>query len=83
MTAAAGTHVCLRRVEAPAIFAAIAEHGVTHLSGAPVVMNMLLNAPAEEKRAIERKIEMMTAGAGPPGAGSEGMGTGGFRLTPG
>ena len=41
----AGTHVCLRRVEAGAIFDAIAEHRVTHLCGAPVVMGMIVNAP--------------------------------------
>ena len=44
VTALAGTHVCLRRVEAGAIYDAIERHGVTHLCGAPVVMNMLLNA---------------------------------------
>src|SRR5262249_49731327 len=44
VTALAGTHVCLRRVEAGAIYEAIERDGVTHLCGAPVVMNMLLNA---------------------------------------
>src|SRR5579875_20930 len=63
VTALAGTHVCLRRVEAGAIYAAIAEHGVTHLCGAPIVMNMLLNAPSQQKRDFGRRIAMMTAGA--------------------
>ena len=44
-TLQAGTHVCLRRVEAGPVFAAIAEHKVTHLCGAPIVMNMIANAP--------------------------------------
>ena len=54
VTALAGTHVCLRRVEAGAIFDAIARHGVTHLCGAPVVMNMLLNAGHGEAAAAGR-----------------------------
>ena len=46
----AGTHVCLRQVRAKAMYDALADHGVTHLCGAPIVMSTLLNAPAEEKR---------------------------------
>ena len=68
VTALAGTHVCLRRVEAPAIFKALAEEGVTHLCGAPIVMSMLVNAPAETRPAWEQKVSMMTAGAAPPAA---------------
>jgi fatty-acyl-CoA synthase len=81
VTALAGTHVCLRRVEAAAIYAAIAEENVTHLCGAPIVMNMLLNAPAEAKREIGRTIHMMTAGAAPPAAIMAGMERMGFRIT--
>ncbi|HZS83693.1 MAG TPA: acyl-CoA synthetase [Stellaceae bacterium] len=81
VTALAGTHVCLRRVEAGAIFAAIAKADVTHLCGAPIVMNLLLNAPAESKRALPRTIEMMTAGAAPPAAVIEGMEAMGFHIT--
>jgi fatty-acyl-CoA synthase len=81
ITALAGTHVCLRRVEAPAIYEAIARQGVTHLCGAPVVMNMLLNAGAGLKRSLERRIEMMTAGAPPPVAVIEGMEALGFHIT--
>src|SRR5215469_4122327 len=68
VTAMAGTHVCLRRVEAAPIYEAIALEGVTHLCGAPVVMNMLLNAGPELARPAARPIEMMTAGAPPPAA---------------
>ena len=77
----AGTHVCLRRVEAAAIYEAIAREGVTHLCGAPVVMNMLLNAGAGLKRSLDRRIEMMTAGAPPPAAVIEGMEALGFHIT--
>jgi fatty-acyl-CoA synthase len=85
ITALAGTHVCLRRVEAGAIYEAIAREGVTHLCGAPVVMNMLLNASPEPamglKTSLERPIEMMTAGAAPPAAVIEGMEGLGFHIT--
>src|SRR5690606_12880951 len=60
---------------------AIAEHGVTHLCGAPVVMNLLLNAPAAERRSFDRTIELMTAGAAPPAAVIEGMERLGFRIS--
>ena len=81
ITAMAGTHVCLRRVEAAAIYEAIAREAVTHLCGAPVVMNMLLNAGAGHKRSLERRIKMMTAGAPPPAAVIEGIEALGFRIT--
>jgi len=77
VTALAGTHVCLRRVEAGAIYEAIERHGVTHLCGAPVVMNMLLNA---RDRPLEREVAMMTAGAAPPAAVINGMEGLGFRI---
>ena len=81
ITALSGTHVCLRRVEAGAIYTAIAEHGVTHLCGAPIVMNLLLNAPSQLKRDLGRPIAMMTAGAAPPAAVIEGMEKLGFAIT--
>ena len=81
ITAMAGTHVCLRRAEAAAIYEAIAREGVTHLCGAPVVMNMLLNAAPGLRRSLDRRIEMMTAGASPPAAVIEGMEALGFHIT--
>ncbi|HEX3861386.1 MAG TPA: acyl-CoA synthetase [Stellaceae bacterium] len=78
ITALAGTHVCLRRVEAAAIYDAIERHGVTHLCGAPVVMNVLLHARNEK---LPRPVEMMTAGAAPPAAVIGGMEALGFRIT--
>ena len=81
VTAMAGTHVCLRRVEAGAVYDAIEHDGVTHLCGAPIVMNLLLNDPAAEGRVLPRRVEMMTAGAAPPAAVIEGMEARGFKIT--
>jgi len=64
----AGTNVCLRRVETQAIFEAIKTHRVTHLCGAPIVLNMMINAPAEERALVDHPLEAMTGGAAPPAA---------------
>ncbi len=77
----AGTHVCLRWVRAKAMYDAIADHGVTHLCGAPIVMATLLNAPEEEKRPIERSVEFVTAAAPPPESVLAGMAEAGFNVT--
>ena len=68
ITALAGTHVCLRRVEAGAIYQAFAEQGVTHLCGAPIVMQMILGATEERAPDFPQQVEMMTAAAPPPAA---------------
>ena len=68
VTLLAGAHVCLRRVEAGPVFDAIADHRVTHLCGAPVVMGMLAGAGDDRRRAFSHKVEMMTAAAPPPPA---------------
>jgi fatty-acyl-CoA synthase len=81
LAAFAGTNVCLRRVDAAGVFDAIAEHGVTHFCGAPVVMNTLVNARPEDRRELSRTIEVMTAGAAPPAAVIERMEQAGFRVT--
>ena len=82
LAALAGTNVCLRRVEAKAIFDAIADEGVTHLCGAPIVMGLLLNARPEQKRDFAgRRIKMMTAASAPPAAVIEGMEGLGFDIT--
>jgi fatty-acyl-CoA synthase len=60
------TNVCLRRVETAAIFGAIKEHRVTHLCAAPIVLNMMINAPAEERALVDHPVEAMTGGAAPP-----------------
>jgi fatty-acyl-CoA synthase len=81
VTAMGGTHVCLRRVEPKAVFDAIRSHDVTHLCGAPIVMNMLLNSLEAKSFNLPRRIQMMTAGAAPPAAVLERMGTLGFDIT--
>ena len=81
VTAVAGTHVCLRRVDPAPIFAAIAEHRVTHLCGAPIVLNMLAHAPETVKRRFDHVVEAATGGAAPPSAVIEAMERMGFRVT--
>ena len=81
IAALGGTNVCLRRVEAGAIYDAIADHGVTHFCGAPVVLNFILNAREEERRAFSHRVEIMTAAAPPPAAVLEGMEHLGFHMT--
>ncbi|MCC6920723.1 MAG: acyl-CoA synthetase [Alphaproteobacteria bacterium] len=78
----AGTHVCLRKTEAARIYDAIAKHGVTHMCGAPVVMNMLVNATEAQKAAKgDRSVEFYTAAAPPPAAVLQKMEAAGFRVT--
>lgn len=76
----AGTHVCLRWVRAGAIYDAIADHGVTHLCGAPVVMATLLNAPDGEKRPFEQTVSFNTAAAPPPESVLSQMAEAGFEV---
>jgi len=81
IAARAGVNVCLRKVEEAAIFAAMREHRVTHYCGAPIVHNMLVNAPEELKHNLPKGIRAMVAGAAPPAAMIEGMERMGFDLT--
>ena len=81
LAAVGGTSVCLRRVEAGAIFAAMAEHHVTHLCGAPIVLNIILNASEAERREIAHEVQIMTAAAPPPAAVLARMEQNGFKMT--
>jgi fatty-acyl-CoA synthase len=81
VTLAGGTHVCLRRVEPAPIFAAIAEHGVTHMCGAPVVLSMLIHAPEDAPRPFPQTVQIATGGAAPPSTVITRMEAMGFAVT--
>jgi len=80
MAACAGTSVCLRQMRAPAVFEAIASHGVTHLCGAPVVLSTLVQAAASLKPAFDHRVTVMTGGAAPPAAVIAAMRAIGFEV---
>jgi fatty-acyl-CoA synthase len=81
MSVVAGTHVCLRQVRARAMYDAIADHKVTHLCGAPIVMASLLNAAPAEKRPLDHVVEFFTAAAPPPESVLAAMKGAGFNVT--
>jgi fatty-acyl-CoA synthase len=81
IAAVAGTNVCLRKVEAGAIFDLISKHRVTHYCGAPIVHGMLINAPQEWKAKVQHKVCCLVAAAAPPAAIIEGMQRMGFDIT--
>jgi fatty-acyl-CoA synthase len=81
LAANAGTNVCLRKVDPEVVFELIKRHRVTHYCGAPIVHQMLINAPDELKRGIEHKVSGLVAAAAPPAAMIEGMGKMGFDIT--
>jgi fatty-acyl-CoA synthase len=76
-----GTHVCLRKVEAQAILDAMRVHGVDHYCAAPIVHNLIVNAPAAMREGITQRVRGMVAGAAPPAAMIEGMAKIGFDVT--
>ncbi|MGB2154760.1 MAG: acyl-CoA synthetase [Porticoccaceae bacterium] len=81
MSAVNGTHICLREVRADAIWAALADHQVTHLCGAPVVMSTILAADKRQKRALSKAVEFFTAAAPPPESVLSEMREAGFNVT--
>ncbi|KAL7085654.1 hypothetical protein ACP275_14G292600 [Erythranthe tilingii] len=66
VAAQGGTNICLRNVTAEGIFRSIFLHRVTHMGGAPTVLNMLINAPVDQRRPLPGKVSVMTGGAPPP-----------------
>jgi fatty-acyl-CoA synthase len=80
VTALGGTHVCLRKVEAGAIFDHIVRHQVTHMCGAPIVLSMLVHAKPERVRPLPHRVVVATAGAAPPSAVIEGTELLGFKV---
>ena len=81
ITALCGTHVCLRKVDPEAIYTLMKTEGVTHFCGAPTVLNMLVNAPGEQRAGLQSGIKAMTAGAAPPAAVIETMEGMGIAIT--
>jgi len=80
VTAVGGTHVCLRAVDPAAVFPMIVEHGVTHMCGAPTVLSMLTNAPAEQRRKFAHPVDIQTGGSPPPAKVIKAMEELGFRV---
>ena len=81
LAAVAGTSVCLRAVSASGIFHAIANHGVSHFCGAPIVLNLLVNTPQSERRDFNHTVNVMTAAAPPPPSVLGAMEENGFAMT--
>jgi len=80
MTLMAATVVCMRSFSPKLLFELLERHQITHFGGAPVVLNMLANAPKEEQKIFERRINVMTAGAPPPAKVLESMTAFGFDV---
>jgi fatty-acyl-CoA synthase len=80
VAATGGTHVCLRKVEPKRIFEAIVAHRITHMCGAPIVLNMLVHAPADAKRPLPLRTKVATGGAAPPAIVIERMEALGFEV---
>jgi fatty-acyl-CoA synthase len=76
-----GTSVCLRRAAAKPIFDALADHDVSHMCGAPIIMQFIIGASPAERRPLRRKVEFMTAAAPPPAAVLEALEKENFRVT--
>jgi fatty-acyl-CoA synthase len=80
VTAMAGTHVCLRRVDPALVFRLIAEHRVTNMIGAPTVLSMLINAPDDDRARFDHVVDIQTGGAAPPIKVIQAMNAMGFRV---
>ena len=73
MTALAATVVCIRAFAPKLFFDLVDKHQITHFGGAPIVLNMLALAPAEDQKKFEHRVYAMTAGAPPPAKVLESM----------
>ncbi|MCZ4279304.1 acyl-CoA synthetase [Kiloniella laminariae] len=81
LSAIIGTHVCLRQVRADQIWNSLAENEVTHLCGAPIVMSLMISAPENVKRDLNRKVQFFTAASPPPQKVLADMNSAGFEVT--
>ncbi|KAA0997967.1 acyl-CoA synthetase [Paraburkholderia panacisoli] len=80
ITAAAGTHVCLRKVNAANVLSAIARHGVDHFCAAPIVLSGIASMPQAERQPLPRRVRVLTAGSPAPAAVLEAVGAMGFDV---
>ena len=81
VVAMGGTQVCLRQVDPALVFPMIVEHGVTHMCGAPTVLSMLINAPADQQQRFAQVVDIQTGGSPPPAKVIKSMEELGFRVT--
>jgi len=81
VTAVGGTHICLRSIDPEKIFHLLASESVTHMAAAPVVLSMLIHAPAEIKQALSQPVQIATGGAAPPSKVIDDMEQMGFEVT--
>src|SRR5262245_62736651 len=81
VTAMAGTHVCLRRVDPPLVFQLIARERVTHMCGAPTVLTLLIQTPPAQRTAFPQVVELETGGSSPPAKVIRAMSEMGFNVT--
>jgi fatty-acyl-CoA synthase len=81
MAAVAGVNICLRRIDASRIFNALVDHKVTHMCGAPVILNFIINATPTERKELPHPVHIMTAAAPPPPAVLEAIEQQGFKIT--
>ena len=81
ITALAGTHICLRKIDAKSIYQSIDKNKVTHMCGAPIILSMLINAKRNEIIQLKNKVNIMTAAAAPPPAILAGIEKKGFDVT--
>ena len=80
VTAVGATHVCLRQMEVSQVFKLIKDYKVTHMCGAPIILNLLVHAPEEMRLAFEQTVKVFTGGAAPPSAIISAMGELGFEV---
>ena len=80
LPALGGTAICCRDITASAIYDAIADHGATHFGGAPIVLNLLVNAKPEHRRQFDHMVQVFTAGAPPAPATLAAIGKLGFHV---
>lgn len=80
ITAAAGTHVCMRKVNAATVLSAIAEHGVDHFCAAPIILAGIASTSESERKPLPRRVRVLTAGSPPPASVLDAVGSMGFDV---